>query len=261
MGKTNIEWADMTFNPWWGCTKVTPGCKNCYAENVAERFHDEDIWGKDVPRRFFGDKHWKKPLAWDRKAKKEGKRLKVFSGSMCDVFEYHGGNLEDERAKLFRLIHATPHLDWLLLTKRPGIAAQWLSIYSDHVDVPKNIWFGVSVENQKQADIRIPRLLNASGRPGRHISFLSIEPMLGPISIWPWTINPTLAASLNRTQPMIDWVIVGGESGPKKRPFNPDWARSIRDQCKEAGVSFFMKQWDKVQQIPNDLMIREFPGG
>lgn len=251
---TKIEWCDATFNPWWGCVKVSPGCKNCYAETLSNRF-GSNFWGPEGDRRFFSDKHWNKPLKWNRKAEKLGIRHKVFCGSMCDVFEDRE-DLEESRVRLFNLINHTRQLDWLLLTKRPENILRMLerdAIGSFGV----NVWLGTSVENQEQADIRIPELLNIPAK----VRFLSCEPLLEeidleyPLRIIGWDED----AYENIEGAGVDWVIVGGESGPRKRSFNPDWARSIRDQCKEAGIPFFMKQIDKVLPIPDDLMIREFP--
>lgn len=270
MGKdSKIEWTDHTFNPWWGCVKISTGCAQCYAETMSKRFGH--WWGVDAERRFFNAKHWAEPHKWNRQAEKNGVRAKVFCGSMCDFLERHSNPqidalLNGTRIKLGRLILSTPHLTWLMLTKRLenflALASKfgWVDNpggFVGNIDIPNNVWLGTSVENQATADKRIPELLKIPAK----IRFLSVEPMLGPVSIWPWITNPTLAASMHQTQPMIDWAIVGGESGSNKRPFNPDWARSIRDQCKEAGVPFFMKQIDKVQPVPDDLMIREFPDG
>ena len=265
-----IEWTDHTFNPWWGCVKVSPGCKNCYAETLSNRF-GKNVWGPEGERRFFGDKHWEDPIKWDEKAEKLGIRYKVFCGSMCDVFEDRE-DLIEPRTRLFNLINHTRNLDWLLLTKRPEYIREFIE--RDAIgSFGKNIWLGTSVENQEQADIRIPELLKIPAK----VRFLSCEPLLEEIDLlrhwYQWGHDgqhhgigsPECPRELHhhhddRCQKPFDWVIVGGESGPKRRPFNPDWARSIRDQCKEAGVPFFMKQIDKVKPIPDDLMIREFPG-
>lgn len=240
MGKNSkIEWTDHTFNPWWGCVKVSPGCKNCYAE---ARQYGGDWWGADKPRRFFGEKHWKQPLKWNADAEKKGVRYRVFCGSYCDVFE-ENDKLNFERGVLWNTIGQTKSLDWLLLTKRPENITSMVKGYWLHEGLPDNVWLGISVENQEMADKRIPELLKIPAR----VRFLSCEPLLEEVELPLYYFSN------------IDWVIVGGESGPKKRPFNPDWARSIREQCKYYGIPFFMKQIDKVQPIPDDLMIREFP--
>lgn len=210
--KTEIAWTDHTFNPWWGCVNVSPGCDNCYAETFAKRV-GQDVWDES-PRRFFGEKHWREPLRW------EGR---VFCASMADVFEMNH-SLDAERERLWDLIEATPHLTWQLLTKRPENIAR-LYRWADNASGPDNVWFGTSVEDQTRANLRIPRLLHA---PVLGVRFLSCEPLLGPVDLG------SLAG--------IQWVIVGGESGPHHRPLDIDYARSIRDQCSEAGVAFFFKQ-------------------
>lgn len=269
-----IEWTDHTFNPWWGCVKVSPGCKNCYAETLSNRFGN--WWGVDGERRFFGDKHWNEPLKWNRKAEKEGRRRRVFCGSMCDVFEIHKEwettlKMDRARKRLGTIIKETPHLDWLLLSKRIGNIYSLCSTFGFvredkegiHFDFPKNVWTGTSIENQEQADIRIPELLKIPTR----VRFLSMEPLLERVDLTKLiTVSNYVSGGVGdvplewgQETDDIQWVIVGGESGRNKRPFDPDWARSIRDQCAAAEIPFFMKQWDKVKPIPADLMIREFP--
>lgn len=246
MGKFSaIEWTDHTFNPWWGCVKVSPGCKHCYAETLSNRW-GHDIWGPNTSRRMFGEIHWNKPRHWNAEAKKKGLRYKVFCGSMCDVFEIHP-DLSDARLRLWALIEDTPHLDWLLLTKRPEnitamIPAAW------HLDPLPHVWMGTSVEDQKRADERLPILRNLPAR----VRWLSAEPLVGPITF--------------RSLHKIDWVIVGGESGPECRPMELGWARDIRRHCHLAEVAFFMKQLggypDKgkgLNSFPLDLQVREFP--
>jgi protein gp37 len=229
MGKDSaIEWTDHTFNPWWGCVKVSPGCKNCYAETLSKRFGHK-VWGPQGERRFFGVKHWAEPLKWDRQAKAEGVRRRVFCGSMCDVFE-EGAALNTERAVLWDLIWKTPNLDWLVLTKRPEniygmVPGYWIN-HMTGTEWPRNIWIGTSVEDQQRADERIPELLKVPAK----VRFLSCEPLLGQIDITPWLSK-------------LQWVIVGGESGQRARPMHPEWARSLRDQCVSVGVPFFFKQW------------------
>lgn len=235
---SKIEWTDHTFNPWVGCTKVSAGCKNCYAETLMTRKGRwADTWGAKGTRLRTSDDYWRKPFAWNRKAEIEGKRYKVFCGSLCDIFEYKDDQpeIDDWRGDLFGIIDQTPFLDWLLLTKRIEDANWWPSGHW------LNVWLGVSVENQEQADKRIPELLKHPAA----VRFLSCEPLLGPIDLQ----HPA----------GIDWVIVGGESGPKRRPIYPSWAKSLKDQCHAAGIPFFMKQIDKVKPIPAFLMVREFP--
>ena len=220
MGKdTAISWCDATFNLAWGCQKVSPGCAHCYAETLSTRYGHR-VWGPGADRRTFGEKHWREPLLWDAAAMREGRRARVFASSMCDVGEDHPV-IAQERRKLWSLIRLTPHLDWLLLTKRdwvPVLPDDWGGGYP-------NVWLGVSVEDQQRAEERIPRLVEVPAV----VRFVSVEPLLGPIS-----------ASLFTKE--IDWVIVGAESGPGHRPMELQWARDIRDACARAGVAFFFKQ-------------------
>ena len=172
---TKIQWTDYTFNPWWGCTRVSPGCEHCYAEAFAKRCGVQ--WGVKAERRFFGDKHWAEPLKWNAAAAKLGERRRVFCASMADVFEDRD-DLRAERAKLFSLIHTTPHLDWLLLSKRPEnmerlADARWIHGW------PSNVWAGCTVEDQRRADERIPHLLRVPAA----VRFLSCEPLLERVDL------------------------------------------------------------------------------
>ena len=260
MAKTTIEWTasvnakgevvpGYSYNPWWGCVKVSPGCQNCYAETFAKRT-GHNIWGPaaTTQRRTFGEKHWQEPLKWNEDALQAGERRRVFCSSMADVFEDHP-QLIDERLRLWKLIDQTPQLDWLLLTKRPE-NIDYMAPCSWVADgFPGNVWLGVSAENQAMADKRIPIL---AGIPAT-VRFLSCEPLLGPLDLSEWL-------------DFISWVIVGGESGPKARPMNPDWVRSIRGQCNGAGVAYFVKQMGGVrdkrhdlEDMPEDLRVREYP--
>jgi protein gp37 len=224
---SKIEWTHHTFNPWWGCERVSPACKHCYAETWAHRL-GMDLWSKGAPRRPMGEAYWKQPLAWDRHARAAGERARVFCASMADVFEDRD-DLDAIRARLWALIAATPHLDWLLLTKRPHIVAakvpwgaQW----------PHNVWLGTTVENQRWAQRRVPSLLQYPAR----VRSVSCEPLLSRLDLTPW-----LPAQADGHA--IDWVICGGESGHRARPMNPDWARALRDQCAAYGAAFHFKQW------------------
>lgn len=257
---TEIAWTDHTFNPWWGCQRVSPGCEHCYAETFAKRT-GHAVWGPQTDRRFFGDKHWAEPLKWDAAAAKAGVRRRVFCASMADVFEDRA-ELVAPRARLWRLIGETPHLDWLLLTKRPQNADQLARTAALHAwdgggaDAPvwlANIWLGTTVEDQKRADERIPLLLNVPAQ----LRFLSCEPLLQFIRIddlwdgesvlkplvglrWRAVTGKGMVAS---RVPKIDWVIVGGESGGGARPFDLAWARAIVGHCKVNGVACFVKQY------------------
>ncbi|MEX2015165.1 MAG: phage Gp37/Gp68 family protein, partial [Candidatus Hydrogenedentales bacterium] len=211
-------------NPWWGCTKVSPGCKHCYAETFAHRI-GRDIWGALAPRRFFGDAHWREPLKWNAEAKAAGARRRVFCASMADVFE-NRAELNPYRERLWQLIADTPALDWLLLTKRPERVRKCVP-WGDNW--PANVWAGVTAENQRWAQARVPLLLELPAA----VRFLSCEPLLGALDLSPW---------LNGSR-RVDWVIAGGESGHKARPMNPEWARKLRNQCLSASVPFHFKQW------------------
>lgn len=242
--KTGIEWTDATFNPWWGCTKVSPGCDHCYAEGVASRFGTP--WGARQVRRTFGEKHWNEPLHWNARAEREGRRLRVFCASMADVFDNDAP--EGARERLFALIRDTPHLDWQLLTKRIGNARKMLP--SDWGDGYSNVWLGATIVNQDEADRDIPKLLATPSR----IRFLSCEPLLGPVNVtWALSNNRRHVETGLRDRGVvpsdpkqlrgIDWVIAGGESGRRARPMHPDWARFLRAQCWGDNVPFFFKQW------------------
>jgi len=223
MGRdSNIEWTHHTFNPWWGCVNVSPACDHCYAENLAKRFGTQ--WGKDTERRFFGDRHWNEPLKWDVAAQAAGVRQRVFCASMADVFEDRD-DLFESRQRLWALTRETPHLDWLLLTKRPWNIPRMFP--KDWLHTPQaNVWLGTTAENQKWADQR----WDALSRCEAVVRFLSCEPLLGPISFEKWGTLP-------------DWIIVGGESGGRSRPMEPAWAQHMRDQCVGSHVPFFFKQW------------------
>ena len=257
---TAIEWCDHTFNPWVGCTKVSPGCDHCYAEARAKRGGKAAgvTWGGE--RRRTSTASWRKPLQWQAKAAafqaEHGRRQRVFCASLADVFDNEVAQYW--RTALFSLIHETPDLDWLLLTKRIGNADRML-----HNDAPKgcslvgapNVWIGATVVNQAEADRDIPKLLATPAS----VRFLSIEPMLGPIDLRPWFIGCDHGSrpgpggvggvmcvdcgGVGHNCQRLHWVICGGESGPHARPMHPDWARSLRDQCAAAGVPFLFKQW------------------
>ncbi len=218
---SKIEWTHHTFNPWWGCTKVSPACDHCYAETWAKRV-GHGVWGHRSPRRFFSDNHWREPLKWNREAEADGERRRVFCASMADVFERRA-DLNPSRERLWELIEATPWLDWLLLTKRP----QNLKVYLPWSQLPSHIWLGATTENQRFFDKRIEHLLSINSS----VHFLSCEPLLGQLDISSYTSAG------------IDWVIAGGESGHHARPMNPSWLKNLRDQCVDADIPFHFKQW------------------
>ena len=228
MGQNSkIEWTHHTFNPWWGCVKVSPACKFCYAETWARRVGVE-AWGAASERRFFSDHHWAEPFKWNKEAQRDGQRRRVFCASMADVFE-NRRDLDLWRSRLWPIIDSTPWLDWLLLTKRPqniGRLSPWKRNW------PRNVWLGTTAEKQNWARERIAHLMSYPAA----VRFVSCEPLLGPIDLTEWLAPASSKKGLN-------WVIAGGESGPKSRPMNPAWAESIRDQCLATGVPFHFKQW------------------
>jgi protein gp37 len=245
---SNIEWCDSTFNPWEGCQKVGPGCDNCYAEARNARWNGGTAvnWGPGALRRRTSPTNWKKPKLWNRDAAQffelHGRKRRVFCASLADVFD---NAVEVEwRLDLFKLIEKTPNLDWLLLTKRIGNVPDMLPL-SWREGLPPNVWLGISVVTQEEADRDIPKLFDVPAG----IRFLSCEPLLERISFDPVDLHT------------VDWVIVGGESGPKARDngFLSN-ARWIRDQCAAAGVPFFGKQGVHKAPLPADLDVKQFPG-
>ncbi|WP_290906313.1 phage Gp37/Gp68 family protein [Aquabacterium sp.] len=256
--RTEIAWCDSTFNPWQGCTKVSPGCDNCYAEARQDTRLHAVKWGAGQPRK--RTKTWGDPVKWN-KAHAEffaahGRRQRVFCASLADVFD---NEVPDEwRIDLFDLIHDTPRLDWLLLTKRIGNVKKMLPSNTSNDDATDfarlwpNVWLGATIVNQQEADRDIPKLLATPAA----VRFLSMEPLLGRVDLRQWIglecrhesgyMEADTGATVCREcdeAALIDWVIVGGESGTKARPMHPDWARSLRDQCKAAGVPLLFKQW------------------
>jgi protein gp37 len=244
MGQTTIEWTGTprpdgtvqpgySFNAWLGCEKVSPACDHCYAERGSARIgaqHGLRLWGGD--RFFTGEEYWRQPLRWNRAAERAGIRAKVFTNSYGDVFELLA-QLRYARARLAGMVRSTPWLDWLFLTKRPENAESlWRQAWFDSWDGAgafsfewaPNIWLGTTVEDvARKSRIDVLRKI-----PTRGYRFLSIEPQLEDLGF----------LDLRG----IHWVISGGESGPGARPFELDWARSIRRQCRHAGVAFFQKQ-------------------
>lgn len=218
---TNIEWTDRTYNPWIGCTKVSPGCVHCYAETFALQKKWLAQWG---PGDRLVTQTALEPVKWNEQALAEGTRCTVFCASLSDVFEKHV-QLPPLREDLWRLIKQTPFLDWMILTKRAENIAEMLP--PDWGDGYANVCLMVSVENQKYFNERVPLLRKV---PARYRA-LSVEPMIGAVKM----PKPDLKG--------INLVILGGESGTKTRPMNPAWVRSVRDDCKNASVLFFFKQW------------------
>lgn len=230
---SKIEWTDHTFNPWWGCTKVSPGCANCYAETLAKRTGN-NVWGDDAVRRFFNSRHWHEPLGWNEKCRQSGTRARVFCGSMCDIMEDRP-DLIPHRHRLYDLIRLTPNLDWLLLTKRTENFMRFLPGPWFNYPAP-NVWLMTTVESQAQMT-RVRELLKIPAV----VHGISAEPLLGPLDFGDMT--------------GIEWVIVGGESGPGARPMSPRWVRDLRDQCLESTVPFFFKQWGEwgIPHSPSEM--------
>ena len=286
---SHIEWTTHTFNPWEGCTRVSPGCLHCYAEARNARFSGGAAvnWGKGAPRRRTSVHNWNEPRRWERAylvelaAFNEGggkgerpERPRVFCASLADWLDEEVS--PEWLADLLDLVRTTPGLDWLLLSKRPqnfkeqlaGAATaycdkahdalvEWIQLWYLGNQVPENVWVGTTVEDQTRANERIP-LLEAIPAVTR---FLSCEPMVGPVSLMdagaiisdhmgdpsvPGGTVPLYHAS------KIDWVICGGESGPEARLMHPDWARSLRDECKLADIPFLFKQWGEWRPLTLD---------
>ncbi len=247
---SKIEWTDHTFNAWIGCTAVSAACDFCYAEALTDRYGLVE-WGPHADRRRTSAANWAKVRRWNRAAADGGKRAKVFCSSLADVFDNHKSILPKWREDLWCLIEETPNLDWLLLTKRPQNIHRFIPAEWAEEGCPDNVWLGVTVENQDEADRRIPALLNVICS----VHFLSMEPLLGPVNIEAYIHDSDcdLDASDGKGcmcietggpfERTVDWVIVGGESGPQARPSNPQWFRDIRDQCSVARVPFLFKQW------------------
>lgn len=319
--KTAIEWTDHTWSPWFGCAKVSPGCANCYAAGWAHRF--KKAWGRGTERP--PTNQWDLPVRWNRKAEREYRAL-AHSTAAGQPIQFRRPTVfpssidwldEDVPVELFahflQLIQATPYLNWLLLTKRPELWRERLEkpslahlggkaffMLGDWIggQAPPNVWVGTSVEDQPRADQRIPALLRipAVGR------FLSVEPLLGPVEL---NLDPVATVKREAAKcqahpeeragaiaeawesPRINWVIIGGESGPGARPCNVEWIRSLVRQCKDASVPAFVKQVGANPVVtitrgqampddfrafshpkggdptewPEDLRVREFPEG
>ena len=246
---SKIEWCDHTVNLWHGCTKVHAGCDNCYAEKLAHRFGTE--WGEGVPRKRI--KSAFPDLAkYQRQAEKTGENQKIFVGSMMDIFEKNkplanykliGYETGARRGDFFDRITDGQYqnLTFLLLTKRPSninkyIPPPWKE------SPPPSVWFGCSPVDQPTLDTFLRQMAKVKGN-----KFLSIEPQLGHIDL------------KGAKEAGIKWIIQGGESGANKRPFDLEWADSMREQCKALGIAYFFKQIDKVQEIPPSYLVRETP--
>lgn len=324
MGETTkINWSDSTCNFWSGCTKVSPGCANCYAETLAGRFDTLGKWGKGKPRQLHENafklaaKLNRKPWVCDKCGWSTGEKLEPDekfrhregdTERLCTgpfhrrrIFSLSLGDWLDPEvpvewlARMLDTVRQCPDVDWLLCTKRPELFKErmmqvakcpgldgahkgaWMALaWGSGGTIPENIVLLASVENQEQADKRIPELLRIPAwRRG-----LSCEPLLGPVDLH-FNILQSAARGSSMIKPTgIDWVIVGGESGDKARPCNVDWIRSLRDQCEAAAVPCFVKQlgafsiqeqgsqrrrnlWNDRKggdwnEWPEDLKVREF---
>lgn len=247
MGKSSIEWTDYTFNPWIGCQKVSAGCDHCYAETMMDHRYHRVQWGPHGERVRTSAPYWRQPHLWAKRAREalEGfdagmltlrpARPRVFCASLSDVFDNQAPF--GARRDLWQLIEATPELDWLLLTKRPENIRKMAP-----EQMPKNVWLGTTAEDQENFDRRWSILLKIPAEA----RFVSYEPALGPLTTKKFEQTP-------------DLIICGGESGPKARMMKEAWARAIRDECAERGISFFMKQMTGKAAIPEYLLIRQWP--
>jgi protein gp37 len=288
---SKIEWTEASWNPVTGCTKVSPGCDHCYAETFAERWRGTKghayEHGFDLTLR---PERLDQPLRWKRPRR-------IFVNSMSDLF--HDDVPDEFIADVWHVMAETPQHTYQILTKRHARLRSWVSKWCSHpswtTPLP-NVWLGVSVENQQWADIRIPALFNTPAA----VRWLSCEPLLGPVNLWhrmdpadpnadctfcgagwwddegghplfdeenedtgQWCLGPM------QRHAHINWVVVGGESGPGARPMHPDWARTLRDQCTAAGVPYFFKQWgewapavdldpDRRERAPEQLAGQEY---
>ena len=246
---TKIGWTNHSFNPWIGCTKVSAGCDNCYAESQDHRW-GHDSWGKGKPRRTTSDANWKTPIQWDKEAYRLGKKDMVFCASLADVMDDEAP--AGQRERLWELIDKTPNLIWQLLTKRPQRYKKYLPANFKH----DNVWLGTSTEDQANYDLRWPILREAADMWGT-ISWISYEPALGGLTL--------RCGERDGHFKVPDWLICGGESGSGRRPMEQEWAEKIKEECRLFGVKFFMKQFsartpeEGKKLIPASLLIHEFP--
>jgi len=242
--KTGIEWTSASWNPWYGCTKISPGCKFCYMYREMERYGRDPFTVTRSKTKFYD------PLKWVKKPETTPKFC--FTCSWSDFFIEQA---DPWRAEAWDTIRRTPQITYQILTKRPHLIRERLP--EDWGEGYRNVWLGVSAETQPYWNERVPQLLDIPAA----LHWASLEPLLGPIDMGQGF--PINGVSFTR---FIRWAVVGGESG-SDRVMDPDWARTIRDKCKSAGVAFFMKQMggpasDKggeLESIPEDLRIREYP--
>ena len=290
--KLGIGWCHYTFNLWEGCWKISPGCENCYAEAKNAWLKRGEHWGRTAPRDFFKAAHYDQPLKWNDRAREAGERHRVFVGSVMDIMERHpidaiNDRMDLARRHLWNLIEVCESLDFLLLTKRIASAPWILPWVMLKCDPPKNVWLGVTAENQEYADRRIPILRQTPA----YRRFVSYEPAIGPID-WtehlpPRRIECTSEEDFDRGGAPIDaelngmvrseraWnridetrihqVIFGDESGRKRRQAEEKWAEDTRDACEASDTAFYYKQWHgkdgKKVHLPvlDGKTYREFP--
>lgn len=261
MGENSgIQWTDATFNPWVGCTHVSPGCENCYAEintfTRAQRAKGRELWGAPGQRHMISEAKWAEVERWERSAATAGKPTKVFCASLADVFEGRD-DLDAPRARLFALIERTPNLIWQLLTKRPELVHA-LAPVSWRSGFPTNVWMGTTVEDRQRRS-RIAWLVDLPCA----VRFVSFEPLLESLGY----------VDLSG----VAWAIFGGESGHKARPLQLAWIRDGVTNCRSFGVAPFVKQFGGKAfddghrfitkdghggdwlEWPSDMRIREFP--
>lgn len=275
---SNIAWTKSTFNPWIGCTKVGPGCDNCYAEAQDARkiFQGNAHWGVGIPRMRTSPSNWNQVRRWNKQAPNtEFAGIKgywpVFSASLADIFDNEVP--DDWRTDFWALVRECENLTFLIVTKRIGNARRMLP--ADWGCGYANVRLIITVTGQEEADRDIPKLLSTPAVSRG----LSMEPLLGPVNLsrhlWKccgspqpghqgngWTVPPDPPTCCECPDPSeIHWVIVGGESTSSARPMHPDWARCLRDQCKEAGVSFFFKQWGEWMPSAAKPIRNKYTGG
>lgn len=239
---SKIEWTVHTWNPWMGCTKVGPPCDNCYAEGMMDLRYGKVRWGTGQPRVRTSEANWKMPHRWNRAAAAAGRIDTVFCLSLGDIWDNEVDPLWRHQA--FSVMESTPHLLYLLLSKRIGNADRMCDPMAGNPCLPRNAALGATFGNQEEYDRDRIKLKRAGEVLGARFTFASIEPMLGPVI-------------LDSNAP--DWIICGGESGPHARMMDPQWARDLRDASARFGRAFFMKQMTGKKPIPPDLMVRQFP--
>lgn len=245
MENSKIEWTDHTFNPWIGCTKVSPGCDGCYAENLMDKRYGRVEWGAGNDRSRTSPANWRKPVQWNREAQKAGVRPFVFCASLADVFDNEVDPMW--RADLFNLIECTPNLIWLLLTKRIGNVLKMTDVTRGGVLLPQNTAVGATIVNQAEYDRDRMKLWDVKRSRETLFTFGSFEPLLGPVI-------------LDKYAP--DWIIVGGETdqGSHKARFtDTGWIAGLQAQARTFERAFFMKQMTNKGQIPESLLVREWP--